>query len=132
MVVQLHPVAMRVAELLEPHVERQGFELVSVEYRKGTRSSLLRLLVDKPGGGIALSDLERLSPVLGDLLDVYDPDRGALHAGGRVAGSQPAADASSSISRRLSGQRVRIKTHRAMDGQKSFVGAARVGESGGS
>ena len=70
MVVQLHPVAMRVAELLAPHVERQGFELVSVEYHKGTRSSLLRLLVDRPGGGIALSDLERLSPVLGDLLDV--------------------------------------------------------------
>ena len=73
MVVQLHPVAMRVAELLESHVERQGFELVSVDYHKGTRSSLLRLLVDRPGGGIALSDLERLSPVLSDLLDVYDP-----------------------------------------------------------
>ena len=38
-VVQLHPVAARVAELLEPHVERQGFELVSVEYHKGTRSA---------------------------------------------------------------------------------------------
>ena len=34
---------------------------------------MLRLLVDKPGGGISLNDLERLSPVLSDLLDVYDP-----------------------------------------------------------
>src|SRR5271163_1733745 len=69
----LHPTAEKVVELLEPHIERQGYELVSVDFRKGTRNSLLRLLVDKPGGGIALSDLEKLSPALGDLLDVYDP-----------------------------------------------------------
>jgi ribosome maturation factor RimP len=121
MMVQLHPVAMRVAELLEPHVERQGFELVSVEYHKGTRSSLLRLLVDRPGGGIALSDLEQLSPLLGDLLDVYDP----------IDGRYTLEVASPGVNRPLVrlgdfeafvGQRVRIKTHRAMDGQKSFTG----------
>jgi ribosome maturation factor RimP len=121
MMVQLHPVAMRVAELLEPHVERQGFDLVSVEYHKGTRSSLLRLLVDRPGGGIALSDLEQLSPLLGDLLDVYDP----------IEGRYTLEVASPGVNRPLVrlgdfeafvGQRVRIKTHRAMDGQKSFTG----------
>ena len=72
----LHPTAEKVVALLEPHIERQGYELVSVDFRKGTRNSLLRLLVDKPGGGIALSDLEKLSPALGDLLDVYDPVEG--------------------------------------------------------
>jgi ribosome maturation factor RimP len=121
MVVQLHPVATRVAELLEPHVERQGFELVSVEYHKGTRSSLLRLLVDRPGGGIALSDLERLSPVLSDLLDVYDP----------IDGRYTMEVASPGVNRPLTrrgdfeafvGQRVRVRTHRAVDGQKSFIG----------
>src|SRR5205085_8904836 len=76
MVLQLAAPAKKIAQLLEPHIERQGFELVTVEFRKGARHSLLRLLVDKPGGGIALSDLERLSPVLGDLLDVYDPVEG--------------------------------------------------------
>ena len=121
MVVQLHPVAKRVAELLEPHIERQGFELVSVEFHKGTRSSLLRLLVDRPGGGVALSDLERLSPVLGDLLDVYDP----------VEGRYTLEVASPGVNRPLVrlgdfemfiGRRVRIKTHQAIDGQKSFTG----------
>src|ERR1700683_1820739 len=72
----LHPTAEKVVALLEPHIERQGYELVSVDFRKGTRNSMLRLLVDKPGGGIALSDLEKLSPTLGDLLDVYDPVEG--------------------------------------------------------
>lgn len=121
MVVQLHPVAMHVAELLEPHVARQGFELVSVEYHKGTRNSLLRLLVDRPGGGIALSDLERLSPVLSDLLDVYDP----------IDGRYTMEVASPGVNRPLTrrgdfeafvGERVRIKTHLAVDGQKSFIG----------
>jgi ribosome maturation factor RimP len=118
---QLHPVAQKVVELLEPHIERQGFELVMVEFRKGTRHSLLRLLVDKPGGGVALSDLERLSPVLGDLLDVYDP----------VDGSYTLEVASPGINRPLAklkdfeayrGQRVKITTHRPRDGRKHFEG----------
>ncbi len=118
---RLHPTAEKVVELLEPHIERQGYELVSVDFRKGTRNSLLRLLVDKPGGGIALSDLEKLSPALGDLLDVYDP----------VEGRYTLEVASPGINRPLrklehfeavKGERVKVRTHRARDGQKSFAG----------
>ena len=126
----LHPTAERVLELLGPHIERQGYELVSVDFRKGTRNSLLRLLVDKPGGGIALSDLEKLSPTLGDLLDVYDP----------VEGRYTLEVASPGINRPLrklehfeavKGERVKVRTHRARDGQKAFVGKlVSVGESG--
>jgi ribosome maturation factor RimP len=126
----LHPTAEKVVELLEPHIERQGYELVSVDFRKGTRNSLLRLLVDKPGGGIALSDLEKLSPALGDLLDVYDP----------VEGRYTLEVASPGINRPLrklehfeavKGERVKVRTHQARDGQKSFVGKlVKVGENG--
>src|SRR5579862_2040242 len=126
----LHPTAEKVLELLGPHIERQGYELVSVDFRKGTRSSILRLLVDKPGGGIALSDLEKLSPTLGDLLDVYDP----------VEGRYTLEVASPGVNRPLRklehfaavrGQRVKVRTHRARDGQKSFVGMlVTVDESG--
>lgn len=119
--VALHPVGAKVAELLEPHIERHGYELVSVEFRKGTRSSLLRLLVDKPGGGIGLNDLEKLSPVLGDLLDVYDP----------VEGRYMLEVSSPGLNRPLRklehfeavrGQRVKVRTHQPRDGQKSFTG----------
>ncbi|HEY6395556.1 MAG TPA: ribosome maturation factor RimP [Candidatus Binataceae bacterium] len=121
MVLALNPTAQKVMELLEPHVERQGYELVSVDYRKGTRSSLLRLLVDKPEGGIALSDLETLSPVLGDLLDVYDP----------IEGRYTFEVASPGVNRPLRklkdfeahrGHRVKVRTHHARGGQKHFVG----------
>jgi ribosome maturation factor RimP len=120
-VLQLHPVARKVVELLEPHIERQGFELVAVEFRKGTRSSLLRLLIDKPGGRIALDELERLSPTLSDLLDVYDP----------VEGRYTFELASPGINRPLSklehfrahqGRRVKIRMRTARNGRKTFIG----------
>ena len=119
--IALHPVGAKVADLLEPHIERQGYELVSVEYRKGTRSSLLRLLVDKPGGGIGLDDLEKLSPALSDLLDVYDP----------VEGRYTLEVSSPGLNRPLRklehfqavrGERVKVRTVQAHEGQKSFIG----------
>jgi ribosome maturation factor RimP len=131
MVLQLEPLAKKIVELLEPHIERLGFELVNVEFRRGApRNSLLRVLIDNPGGGITLSDLERLSPILGDLLDVYDP----------VDGSYTLEVASPGINRPLAklkdfeayrGQRVRIRTHRSRDGRKNFQGTlTQVGPDG--
>jgi ribosome maturation factor RimP len=121
MVLELNPVAKKVVELLEPHIERQGFELVSVEYMRGTRSSLLRLLVDRPGGGVALSDLERLTPIVGDLLDVYDPIEGRYTLEVASPGiNRPLAKLSHFEAYR--GKRVRVRTHRARDGQKVFLG----------
>ena len=119
--IALHPVGAKVAELLEPHIERQGYELISVEYRRGTRSSLLRLLVDKPGGGIGLDDLEKLSPVLSDLLDVYDPVEGRY----TLEVSSPGLNRplrKLEHFRAVRGARVKVRTLRAHDGQKSFVG----------
>jgi ribosome maturation factor RimP len=121
MVLQLNPTAKKVAETLEPHIERQGYELVGVEFRKGTRSSLLRLLVDRPEGGIALSDLETLSPMIGDLLDVYDP----------VEGRYTLEVSSPGINRPLTkvahfeahrGRRIKIRTYQPRGGRKVFAG----------
>jgi ribosome maturation factor RimP len=129
-VLQLNPTAKKVAETLEPHVERQGYELVGVEYRKGTRSSLLRLLVDRPDGGIAMSDLEILSPMLGDLLDVYDP----------VEGRYTLEVSSPGINRPLTklehfeahrGRRVKIRAYQPRAGRKVFVGTLAVADAQG-
>jgi len=120
-VLELHPVAKRVMELLAPHLDRQGFELVSVEYKKGTGTAMLRLFADRPGGGINLDDLEVISRTVGDLLDVYDP----------VEGRYTLEVSSPGINRPLvklshfeefRGRRVRLRTHVARDGQKAFVG----------
>ncbi|MCL5044995.1 MAG: ribosome maturation factor RimP [Deltaproteobacteria bacterium] len=123
-VVEFHPVGRRAAELVEPYLEREGFELVAVEFKSGGRGALLRLLVDRRGGGIDMRDLERLSPLLSDLLDVYDP----------VPGRYILEVSSPGISRPLtrlshfraySGRRVRVRLHAARQGRKNFVGRLR-------
>jgi ribosome maturation factor RimP len=81
----------------------------------------VRLLVDRPEGGISLADLEKLSPVIGDLLDVYDP----------VDGRYTLEMASPGINRPLMklkefeahiGRRVRIRIRQPRAGRKTFQG----------
>ena len=118
---KLNPIAAKGAELLESHIERLGFELVDVEYKSGTRNAILRLLIDRPQGRVALDELETLSRALGDLLDVYDP----------IASRYTLEVASPGINRPLTkrshfeahiGRRVRVKTSRPRDGRKFFLG----------
>ncbi|MGD0074097.1 MAG: ribosome maturation factor RimP [Candidatus Binataceae bacterium] len=129
-VLELDPVAQRVMELLTPHIEREGFELVSAEYRRGTGNGMLRLFADRPDGGITLDELEVISRTVGDLLDVYDP----------VEGRYTLEVSSPGINRPLvklnhfeafRGRRIRLRTHAAREGQKVFVGILATVNPGG-
>jgi ribosome maturation factor RimP len=62
-------------KLLEPTVERLGYELTDLEFRLGSKGGLLRLTIDKPEG-IALDDCEKVSHAVSALLDVEDPMQG--------------------------------------------------------
>ena len=57
--------------LLLPIVEREGFELVDVEYVKEAGNWYLRGYIDKPGG-ITVNDCEAVSRALSDKLDEND------------------------------------------------------------
>ncbi len=59
-------------KLLEPTVERLGYELTDLEVRLSGRGGLLRLTIDKPDG-IDLTDCEAVSHAVSALLDVEDP-----------------------------------------------------------
>ncbi|MFW5646462.1 MAG: ribosome maturation factor RimP [Acetivibrio ethanolgignens] len=61
----------RTEKLLEPMIERNGFELVDVEYVKEAGNYFLRVYLDKPGG-ITIDDCELISRELSDLLDKED------------------------------------------------------------
>ena len=58
--------------LIEPMVERLGFELVELEYGAGRGHSLLRLFIDREGG-VTVDDCTRVSREASALLDVEDP-----------------------------------------------------------
>lgn len=61
-----------VYDLSKPVVDRQGFELVDVEYLKEGSDWYLRIYIDKDGG-IAIDDCKSVSEEISDLLDEIDP-----------------------------------------------------------
>lgn len=64
----------RLTELIQPYLMAQGVELVELEFTQPRRGrATLRLFVDRPGGGITLDEITRVSRVVGELLDVHDP-----------------------------------------------------------
>jgi ribosome maturation factor RimP len=58
--------------LIEPVVERLGFELIELEYGSGHAHALLRVFIDREGG-VTVDDCTRVSRELSALLDVEDP-----------------------------------------------------------
>ena len=62
---------VRTEQLILPLVEKNGFELVDVEYVKEGANWYLRAYIDK-AGGITVDDCETVSRELSDLLDVED------------------------------------------------------------
>lgn len=59
-------------ELLEPTIERLGYELIDLEVRLGGKSGIVRIFIDSPEG-IGLDDCEKVSLAVSALLDVEDP-----------------------------------------------------------
>lgn len=58
--------------LLEPAIERLGYELIDLDVRLTGKNGLVRLTIDKPDG-IDLEDCEKVSHAVSALLDVDDP-----------------------------------------------------------
>jgi ribosome maturation factor RimP len=66
-------VVTRLEELILPLLEAQGVELVELHYSRPKRGrGVLRLFVDRPGGGITLEEITRVSRIVGGLLEVHD------------------------------------------------------------
>jgi ribosome maturation factor RimP len=62
----------RLIVLIEPLLERLGYELVELEYSAGRAHGVLRLFIDK-AEGVGVGDCERVSREVSALLDVEDP-----------------------------------------------------------
>ena len=58
----------RTEELITPILDREGFELVDVEYVKEGSEYFLRAYIEKPGG-ITIDDCVLVSREMNDILD---------------------------------------------------------------
>ena len=107
-------------QLLLPIVESHGFELVDVEYVKEAGTWYLRAYIDKPGG-ITVNDCELVSRTFSDVLDekdyIEDTYIFEVSSPGLGRPLKKEKDFARSI-----GEEVEIRTYRAIDRQKEFIG----------
>ena len=122
-------VAQRVWGLAEPAVTTAGLELVDVQYRPEGGRAVLRLLIDRPTGGVTIDELARISRELGHVLDAHDAVPGRYH----LECSSPGLNrplVKPEHFRRAVGQRVYVRLRTPLDGRRQFHGvlAAAAGD----
>ncbi len=112
--------ADEIAALLEPAIERLGYELADLEVRLGGNGGLVRVFIDKPEG-IGLGDCEKVSAAVSALLDVDDP----------VPGNYDLEVSSPGLDRKLTkiehfqrfmGETLKVTTRFPVEGRRRFRG----------
>ncbi len=107
-------------ELLEPAVERMGYELSDLEAKLGGGSGVVRVFIDQPEG-IDLDDCEKVSLAVSALLDVEDPLPGQYN----LEVSSPGLDRKLTKTKhfqRFTGEIVRVQMRFPIEGRKRFKG----------
>ncbi len=107
-------------EILNPMVEKHGFELVDVEYVKEGGNWYLRAYIDKPSG-ITVDDCEVISRELSDKLDEKDFVEEAYILEVSSPGLGRPLKKEKDFARSL-GEEVEVRTYRAVNRQKEFTG----------
>ena len=108
------------AKLLEPTVERLGYELVDLEVRLGGKGGLVRVFIDK-SEGIDLDDCETVSRAVSALLDVEDPVPGNYN----LEVSSPGLDRKLTKVehfQRFEGETVKVQMRFPIEGRRRFRG----------
>ena len=108
------------AKLLEPTVERLGYELADLEVRLGSKGGMVRVFIDKPEG-IDLEDCEKVSLAVSALLDVEDPVPGNYN----LEVSSPGLDRKLTKVehfQRFEGDTVNVKMRFPIEGRRRFRG----------
>ncbi|MFI3171670.1 MAG: ribosome maturation factor RimP [Eubacteriales bacterium] len=107
-------------ELILPIVESYGFELVDVEYVKEGGTWYLRAYIDKPEG-IAVDDCAMVSRQFSEILDEKDYISEAYIFEVSSPGLGRPLKKDKDYDRNM-GENVEIRTYRAINKQKEFVG----------
>ena len=107
-------------KLLEPTIERLGYELTDLELKLGGRDGLLRIFIDKDEG-IDIEDCEAVSRQVSAILDVEDPLPGHY----TLEVSSPGLDRTLTKPahfQRFMGEDVKVKLRFPLDGRRNFRG----------
>jgi ribosome maturation factor RimP len=112
----------KVEKLVQPLAASQGLELVDLELLRPRRGrTILRLFLDRPGGGITIAEITRISRVVGDLLEVHDVIPESYHLEVSSPGLTRKFKTLEDY-RRYVGRLVRLTTRQARNGKQVFRG----------
>ncbi len=106
--------------MLEPTIERLGYELTDLEVKLGGKHGLLRVFIDKPDG-IGLDDCEKVSLAVSAMLDVEDPLPGQYN----LEVSSPGLDRKLTKVEhfhRFTGEIVKVSMRFPIEGRRRFRG----------
>jgi ribosome maturation factor RimP len=110
----------RLIALIEPLLERLGYELVELEYSAGRAHGIVRLFLDK-AGGVGVEDCERVSREVSALLDVEDPIPTAYTLEVSSPGFDRALRTQAHFER-FAGSRVFVELKVPRDGRRRYTG----------
>ena len=113
-------IVQKVWEIAGSICEAEQIELVYVQYQREPSGRILRIYIDKPGG-VNLNNCVYISRQLSDVLDIYLDNENPYN----LEVSSPGTDRPLGRLQdfeRYKGNMVKIKTARAIDGQKNFKG----------
>ena len=113
----------------ESEIAEQGYELVEVEIAGQSGVRILRIFIDKAGGGIGLGDCTAVSQFLNPLLDAenFISDNYILEVSSPGI-ERPVRKPSDFV--RFSGEEVTVVTQSPIQGRKKFTGILRGFEDG--
>ncbi|MBA4602082.1 ribosome maturation factor RimP [Thermoactinomyces mirandus] len=117
-------VTKTVQKVAQPIVEKEGLELVDIEYKKEGQNWFLRIFIDREEGGIDLDDCTRISEKLSEALDEADPIPGAYILEVSSPGVERPLKKEKDF-RKAIGKNVYITTFEPIEGQKVFEGVLR-------
>ena len=110
----------RTEELITPIVDREGFELVDVEYVKEGADWYLRAYIDKEGG-ITVNDCELVAREMNEILDREDYIEGSYIFEVSSPGlGRPLKKEKDFV--RAMGKELEIRTYRMINHEKEFYG----------
>lgn len=119
----------RLWSIVEPVVEREGYELVELELSSDRQGAIVRLYVDTipPSDatrGVTIEDCTHVSRRVGEALDASEPVEGEYRLEVSSPGLFRPLTKPEHFERAL-GERVRVKTHEKLDGRRVFIGLLR-------
>ena len=113
-------VTQSVIELIEPGLLAKGFELVDVEFKKEGKNWVLRVFIDKEGG-VTLEDCQKISSLVGDLIEVEE----VIEPAYTMEVSSPGLNRVLKKEKdfiRFSGKKIGVQCHAPLNGRKKFTG----------